>query len=558
MQAAKSKGSFLTEALIISLSSFLVKIIGVVYKVPLADMLGTSMGVFNAAYSVYSMLFMLSTSGLPTAISRMVAAAAEKGRKLETQKILKNAVIVLGALGFVLSLAMYIFAEPLADWSKHPDAATAIKVISPTLFFICVASAFRGYFQGLHNMYPTAISQFIEAFFKLALGLGAAYYARSAGYSTVEQAAFAICGLTVGVFFGMAFLVLYKRFGKKYQFESITSECAADSDILHRFVQIAAPVAVTSSALYMTHFLDTLVINQRLVKAGYELEVADKMYSAYTTLATSLSDLVPSTLVYPVAISILPAVSAAIAVGRMKDVRRYCMQSLRMSVIISSPFALCMAVLAKPCISLIYGSGWGGTVTLLSGQTITLVDLASGCLSILSLGMILISTLSTSNALLQAIGKVTAPMFSVLLAVIPLLGLQLLLISMPSVGIYGAPIATIVCYFAALTLNLGKLKRTLPKLRLTFKLLFFKPLFCSAASAIVCAVVYALLSTLLAGSTSRLASALYIIASAVFAVPVYVILMLKLNGITASEVELLPKGNRIAQLLLSKGMLKSH
>lgn len=558
MQAVKSKGSFLTEALIISLSSFLVKIIGVVYKVPLADMLGTSMSVFNAAYSIYSMLFMLSTSGLPTAISRMVAAAAEKGRRIETGRILTNAVLVLGVIGTVFSVSMFVFAEPLAVWSKHPDAVNAIKVISPTLLFICLTAAFRGYFQGLHNMYPTAISQFIEAFFKLTLGLGAAYYAQQAGYSTVEQAAFAVSGLTVGVFFGMCFLMLYKRFGRKYRFGEVTRECMTDGEILRGFVHIAAPAAITSSALYMTHFLDTLVINQCLVGVGYELSVADDMYSAYTTLATSLSDLVPSTLVYPVAVSILPAVSAAIAVGRSSDVRRYCMQSLRMSSIISCPFALCMAVLAKPCISLIYGSGWGGSVTLLSGETVTLVDLASGCLSILSIGMIFISMLSTSNALLQAIGKVTAPMKSVLTGVVLLVAVQLALMSIPAVGIYGAPIATLVCYFTALMLNLKQLKSALPKLKLTFKRLFFKPLFCSAASAVVCIVVYGLLSALLGGNFSRLASAVYLLASAVAAVPVYVILMLKLNGITASEVALLPKGNAISRFLLSKGLLKQH
>ncbi len=556
MQAVKNKGSFLTEALIISLSSFLVKIIGVVYKVPLADMLGTSMSVFNAAYSVYSMLYMLSTSGLPTAVSRMVAAAAEKGRKLETQKIFKNAIIVLGIIGFTLSAAMFIFAEPLAQWSKHPDAVNAIKVVSPTVFFICIAASFRGYFQGLHNMYPTAISQFIEAFFKFALGLGATYYAKQAGYSTVEQAAFAISGLTVGVFFGMSFLILYKRFGKKYRFETFTSECANDKEILSKFVQIAVPVAVSSSALYLTHFLDTLVINQCLVRAGYGLDVADKMYSAYTTLSTSLSDLIPSTLVYPVAISILPAVSAAMAVNRKKDVRRYCLQSLRMSAIISSPFALCMAVLSKPCISLIYGSGWGGDVTLLSGQTVSLVDLASGCLSVLSFGMILISMLSTSNALLQALGKVTAPMFSILAAVIPLVIVQLALTSISVIGIYGAPIATLTCYVTALALNLKKLRSALPELKLTFKRLFFKPLFCSVASAIVCIVAYGVMSLLLGGSTSRIASAVYLLVSAVFAVPVYIILMLKLKGITASEVALLPKGDKISRFFIAKGLLK--
>ncbi len=556
MQDVKKGGSFLTEALIISLSNFAVKIIGVVYKIPLAVMLGTSMGVFTAAYSIYAMLFMISTSGLPVAISRMVAASAERGRKKEIEVIYRDAIIVFGVIGLICSAVMFIFAEPLSVWSKHPNAVGAMKVIAPTLFFVCVTSACRGYFQGLRNMYPTAISQFIEAFFKLVLGLGAAYWAKTAGYSTVEQAAFAVLGLTVGVFFGTVFLIIYKRFGKKKRFETLCDDCDTTSDILKRFAQIALPVTITSSALYMTQFLDTLMINNCLVNAGYVLADAENMYSAYTTLALSISDLIPSTLVYPIAISILPAVAAALASKRSEDVSSYCMQSMRISAIIASPFALCLVVLSKPCISFIYGYDWGGEITLLSGNTYSLVDMASFALSVLAIGIILLSMVSTTNALLQALGKVTYPMISVIIGVAALAATELTLCSIPSIGLFGAPIASLVCYLIALILNMYRLQKLLPDLNIGFCNIFLKPLVSAIAAGAVCAVVLALGTAVTGGDYGRIACFGYVVVSAVLAVPVYAGLLIVLKGITADEICLLPKGNAIKRLLMAKKILK--
>ena len=200
---ARKGKSFLREAVILTVASFAVKIIGVVYKIPLTNIMGESIGVFNAAYSIYAMLFMLSTSGLPVAVSKLVAASNEKGRGEEAKRIAKLAMIVFGVIGFAFAAALIVFAPNIAKWTGHSDSALAMQTIAPALFFICVCAAVRGYFQGLRNMYPTAISQFIEAFFKLAAGLGAVIYANQNGASIPVQAACAICGVTVGTFFAM-------------------------------------------------------------------------------------------------------------------------------------------------------------------------------------------------------------------------------------------------------------------------------------------------------------------------------------------------------------------
>ena len=183
------------------------------------------MGAFNAAYSIYAMLYIISTAGLPVAISKMVAEASGKGRKQETKKIFFLSTVIFGFIGLIASLFMFFFAESIANFSDHKNAVLAMEVISPTLFLVCITSAIRGYFQGLRYMVPTAVSQFIEAFLKMVLGVGGAMFASSRGYSGEVQAAFAIVGLTVGVFFGTIYLILIKCFSKKQNVTESDTEC---------------------------------------------------------------------------------------------------------------------------------------------------------------------------------------------------------------------------------------------------------------------------------------------------------------------------------------------
>ncbi|HAN21122.1 MAG: hypothetical protein A2Y15_02790 [Clostridiales bacterium GWF2_36_10] len=557
----KRAKSFVTEAAILSLSGFAVKIIGLLFKIPLTNILGSSMSIFNAAYSIYAMLFMISTSGLPVAISRMVAASAEKGKLTEVKKILKMSIYAFGIVGVICSLFLFFFAEPLAVWSIHPDSVLAMRIISPTLFLICIASAYRGYFQGLRNMYPTAISQFIEAFIKLSVGLGATLWANSMGYSKAVQAAFAISGLTLGVFLGMLYMVLYKMFSKRKYITVKSSETMRYKLIAKRLVLIALPVTITSSALYLSQFLDTLLINKVLTGTGVTEKTADALYAAYTSLSISISDLLPSTLIYPIAVSILPAVAGALALRKRKKAIGYIVSSIRISGIIALPCSLCLIFLSRPAISLIYGASWGDPITLASGRVVMGIDIAAPALSILAIGIFFISLVSTTNALLQATGKVYYPMYSVGTGVLALIILEVGLLGIKPIGIFGAPISSVVCYIIALYMNLRFLRKT-QKIKLPPKRLFLKPFICAAISGVYCFISYKIgysLWTILFKNSNpdgRLASFVILLLTALGAVFLYIFLMLITKAITANEVRLLPKGRQLAGYFIRKGWLK--
>jgi stage V sporulation protein B len=552
---SKGQKSFVREAAIISVSNFIVKIIGVLYKIPLANILSDGMGIFNAAYSIYAMLFMISTSGLPVAISRTIAASAERGRTRETKRILKMAVFLFGIVGVVCTLFLILFAEPIAVWSKHEDSVLAMKVIAPTLFFICVTSAYRGYFQGQHNMYPTAISQFIEAFLKMVLGLGGVVWAQYMGYSVQVQAAYAILGLTVGTMCSMIFLVLYKKYSKRKYFTEKSRESIRYKQIAKKLVIIALPVTITSSALYLSQFLDTLIIKKVLIATGVTDATAEDLYSAYTTLAISISDLLPSTLVYPIAISILPAVAGALALNKRKRANGYIITSIRISGIIAIPCSICLFVLARPCIALIYGAGWSNPITMLDGSTVMPIDIAAPALSMLAIGIFFISLLSTTTALLQAIGKMTYPMISVGIGVVFLTILETSLTAINPIGIYGAPIASVVCYIISLCLNMRFLRKA-QNLRLSPKRLYLKPFVCALITGICCFIGYRLLYRVFDNPDGRLASLVILLITGIGSVLLYAFLLLLVKGITANEVRLLPLGNTLCDLFIRKGWLQ--
>ncbi len=549
----KQNQSFFREALVISISNFAVKIIGVLFKIPLTNILGGAIGAFNAAYSIYAMLYMVSTAGLPVAISKIISETAEKGRKNETKKMFFLSVVIFGIIGLIASLFMFFASNGIASWSEHENAALAMKVISPTLFLICISSAIRGYFQGLRYMVPTAASQFIEAIIKMALGVGGAIYASSKGYSGEIQAAFATVGLTVGVLIGTVYLVMCKAFSKNQEIQDLDSGCDSYGTLGKRIAAIALPVTITSSALYLSSFMDTIVINKRLIVSGFTSEMAEKLYSAYTSLSLAISELLPSTFVYPIAISILPFVSGALAAKKTKEAEKSMMNSIRLSGLIALPCAAVLCALARPCIGFIYGTEYKYSITLLDGTIKTPLDIASPALSILGIGVFFISMVSTTNSLLQACGKPMLPVVSVLSGVALLTVCEITLVGNESIGIYGAPISSVVCYATAFTINFMFLRKK-QGLNLNVIKLFGK----NAISALCCGAgafgVYKGIMFIL-GVETRLNCLICLVPAGITAVAIYVALTLLLKGATAEEIELLPKGRTLAAFLKNKNLL---
>lgn len=558
--SAQKGRSFLREAVILTVASFAVKIIGVVYKIPLTNILGGSIGVFNAAYSIYAMLFMLSTSGLPVAVSKLVAASNEKGRGNEAKRIAKLAAVIFGIIGFVFAAALIVFAPNIAEWTGHSESMLAMQTIAPALFFICVCAAVRGYFQGLRNMYPTAISQFIEAFFKLTVGLGAVMYAAYKGASVPIQAACGISGVTAGTFVAMVFILVYRKFTKKSKPKDTDKETLPDNEIIKLIVLVALPVTLTAAALYFSQFLDTLIIVNCLENAGESSYVAHKLYSAYTGLSVPIYDLLPATLVFPIATSILPAISGALAVKKVKQALLLTVQSVRVSGIIAVPCVAFLLVAGRHCITLLYGaSKWSEEMVMANGSVVTPLDAATVSLSILAFAVFFISIVSTCNSLLNAYGKPHLPFFAVIAGIAVLTAVEISLLYSP-LGIHAAPVSSLVCYVLVMLLDVLFLNKKCG-VKLSVARMFARPALCGAISAGVTYGAYiaakAIWAATVGGSDeTRMASLFILLVSGIALVISYIASVLILRAINEEEVRLLPMGNKLANKLIKLGWLK--
>lgn len=545
-ESIRKNKSFLVEAGIISVSSFVVKIIGVLFKIPLANILGEHMGIFSAAYSLYAMLYMVSTSGLPVAISRLISASAKRGREREVQRTFRVALTVFTLLGAFAMIAMIVLAKPFFAVTGHEDSVLAAYFIAPTLLFVCICSAFRGYYQGLHNMYPTAIGQLIEAVFKMGLGLGATVWAEHMGYEPHVQAAFAVSGITVGMMAEMLLLFVYRTFTRSKRVEGTDDGAEKTAALTKKILMIALPATITSSALYLSTFIDTVLIKKCLMIGGIAEAAAEDMYTAYTSYSTAIADLLPSTLIYPIAISVLPAVSAALSVKDIQNANRNIVQSIRISVIIGLPSAAFLLATAPSCLTLLYGGALHRYIR------IDALAVSSGTLRILAIGIVFMAIVSTTNALLQAVGKIWLPMLSVGVGVVCMALIEYFGVS-GNLGIYGAPVSSICCYLVAASLNLFFLRKY-TSASLSPIGLFARPLLCTLLTCGATLGVYNLLCLVLPNG-SRMEAFALLLGSGVTAVVVYVASMLMFKGITADEVRLLPMGGRLAAFLIKKGWL---
>ena len=432
----------------LSLSTLAVKIIGLAFKIPMLSLLGTEgMGYFNSAYEIYALLCVIATAGLPVALSISVSAARAAGDLARVRRVYGGARRIFVFIGISGSAAMAIFARPITELIGNPDAYGCILAISPALFFICIASAVRGYCQGFGEMGPTAVSQLIEAVSKLALGMGFALLGLRRGYGLPTVAALAVLGITVGTLLS-AIYMLVSVGGKKYRIvgNRDLTEIKADRSTYADIVRMALPITLGSSIIGLTRIIDMTLIMQRLQDMGVSAVKANSIYGAYTTLAVPVFNLIPA-LIAPVAMALVPDLSAAVERRDERARSGVIETAMRMTTIAAIPTAMGVAVFARPILELLF-----------SGQS-EAIDVAAPMLSALGVSVLFSCLMTTANAILQAQGRVVAPIISMSVGVVLKAVSTYILIGIPNIGVLGAPIGSLICGFAVCVLDLWFMSR---------------------------------------------------------------------------------------------------
>jgi len=519
------KQSFLQGAFVLVVANALIKGIGAIFKIPLTNLVGEDgMGYFTVAYNLYSAMFVLSTAGLPVAVSRMVAESNALGKNTEVRRILSVSFSVFVGVGALASLAMFFGAQLFAESVKNSNAYYAVLAISPAVFFVSIMSVFRGYYQGLSNMYPTAISQVIEALSKLFLGFAFAWACLKAGYPVEIAAAGAIAGITIGTVLGAVYLVLrQKRVKDAVRLSAYNPESRSSGQLV-----IAIPITIGSAVLSLTNFIDMYVVLGRLQFIGYTEEQANSIYGAYSSMAVSLMTL-PQTLIVALSISLIPAISAANARKNYARAASVSESALRITSIIAFPCAVGLFLLSKPILGLLFPRVPNG------------VAIATPLLRELALSVVFISLVSVTNAILQAVGKEKIAVLSMFIGGVVKLVTNYTLIGMPSVNISGAPIGTTLCYGTIAIINLIFLMRSTAVAPKKWGTLL-KPALAAAIMGLVVWVFDQYLSPVIG-------ERLGVLVNICISVAVYGAALLLVRGIYREDIVLLPKGERIAKIL---------
>lgn len=464
---------FISGVFVLSFSTLIVKVIGLAFKIPMLSILGMEgMGYFNSAYEIYAMLCVISTAGLPVALSILVSAARAREDALAIKGIYRSALRIFFIFGAFGSAFMLLFAKRLAMSIGNDEAYYCIMAIAPALFFICLASAVRGYCQGFEEMKPTAISQLIEAIAKLALGIIFALAALRQGYPVPAVAAFAVLGITVGTFLSLCYLMIARRKVNKKIIASLNGDTnTKKEENVKTLLKIALPITLGSAVISLTRILDMAFIMRRLQDIGISSFRSNEIYGAYTTLALPVFGLIPS-LITPVSMALIPELTGFIERKSLKGQIISVERAIRLTTLFAMPASLAVTVFSRQILSLLF-----------KGQN-DAIDIAAPLLSLLGASVLFSCLITTTNAILQAYRCVKLPIFSMSVGVAVKAITSYFLLGSRWVGVYGAPIGSLACNVTVVLLNFALMFRYAGNTAMAINLgkSFVKPFFASVIS----------------------------------------------------------------------------
>ncbi len=525
----------MSGVLVLSLSTFAVKIIGLAYKIPMLDLLGAEgMGYFNSAYEIYALLCIIATAGLPIALSMMVSVDLERGDIGALKRVYRGAMMLFVALGTVGGAIMLAFADRIAELIENPMAAPCIRAIAPALVCVCISSAVRGYFQGLGNMTPTALSQLIEAVGKLALGVLFSWCAIRAGYDTAHAAAFGILGLSAGTLISAVYLLIVKlcrdKIGREAQLERIAHKPQANSGYgISELIRLAIPITLSSTVLGITRIADMALIMRRLQDIGYSAAGANVIYGSYTTLAVPIFNLLPS-LITPLALAVVPRLSAARLREGEQGAEDIVGIALRISVLFSMPASVAIAVYARQMLEILF-SGEGEAIAI-----------AAPLLAALGASVLFSCLITATNAILQAYGKAHVAMISMSIGAALKIASAYALIGIEEVGAYGAPLSTLLCNVTISAINFYFINKS-TRGTLGVSKLYMRP---ALSSSMMIAVSFA---GYLACARMFDSEKLGFCFGVALGVVSYIFFSLLVGAVQREDIEALPAGERIISVL---------
>ncbi|MBQ8147363.1 MAG: polysaccharide biosynthesis protein [Lachnospiraceae bacterium] len=532
------RNNFLVQGSILAIAGIIVRIIGMVYRIPLTNIIGDrGNSLYDSAYSAYSIILIISSYSLPVAISKLIAAKNSKHEYVNANRVFKASLLYAAVVGLIASIICFAFAPWLV---KADGAVPVLRVLAPVIFFSAILGTFRGLFQGQGTMVPTSVSQIFEQIFNAIVSVLAAFLlvrpfikndpddllpTRGAMGSTLGTGAGVLAGLVFVAFVFFLYLPMFKQRSNKGQRAPIDSYGV----ILKSIILTVTPMVLSATLYNVSPFIDNYMIFAVMEKLGYAQPDIQSMHGIYTGKYLLMVN-IPVAIANALSSAMLPNLAAAKARGDSDEIISKSQITIKVTMMIAIPCTVGLAVLGGPVIQLIFG------------RSIAYPDLA-GRLLLFGSGFVLFFALSTvTNAILQATDHLNLPVIHSSIALVIHTILAFVFMRAFNMNVWGLMFSTIAFAFVLCVLNIIALRRKVG-FRMEWKKTFAIPLLASAFMGIMCWGGYYVVHYF-TGS-----NAFGFIVAFIMGVITYFVALLLFDGVTEQELENIPKGHLITKVL---------
>ncbi|MCH3963913.1 MAG: polysaccharide biosynthesis protein [Clostridium sp.] len=519
--AVLSAAGMITKVLSLLYIPFLLKIIGDV-----------GYGIYGASYQIYTFMFVMTNSGIPVAISKLISELTAVGNYKDAVKSFKIARLMLVVMGSLMCVLLIVFAMPLATLTKYKNAYLSLISLAPAILFTSLSSAYRGYFQGNGNMTPTAVSQVIEQFLNIAFSLAFAAFLMK--YGVEAGCAGSTIGTSLGALMSASFLMFcYNRYRKRQNMAEGIKRIS-QKQIVRKIINYGIPITLCVGMTYAGNIVDLYNTKSRLMFGGFTDDSATILYGLLTKYQQLLN--VPIAIISSLSAAILPAISAAAVVKDENGVRNRINYSFRLCFLIAIPCAVGLAVLSDPIFYLLkFGIG----------------SYIMACGSIV---LVLMAVMQIQTTILQGIGRLYAATIYSVIGIACKIAVNYYLIAIPGINILGAIVGTVIGYLIPIILNHRMIKKSLG-IRINMAAHAVRPVISSGAMGAIVFVTYYVLNRITGLiSIAYVSNAVSTILSIIVGILAYTFMMVIIGGITAKDLANMPESMKkfIPQFILAR------
>lgn len=531
----KKKDSFIKQAGILAMAGIICRIIGILYRSPLTGIIGDEgNGYYSVAYNIYTIILLVSSYSIPSAISKVIAQKLAMKEYRNAQRIFYCSIIYVVVVGGLASLFTYFGAGILVQ----SNSIGVLKVFAPTIFISGLLGVLRGYFQAHRTMVPTSISQIIEQIMNAVISILAAYLLMQT-VADSDSTTIAIYGATgsaigtgTGVLIAFIFMLLVYLVNRKIihkRLETDThSTVAPYSEIIISLLLTVTPFILSTFIYNSTTSLNQTIYSKILINLkGMDEVSVTTQYGIFAGKSVVIAN-IPIAIASAISSAVIPSIAGSYIQGDLTDTNRKVDKATKTTMMIAIPAAVGLAALSIPIVRLLFP------------QKESMYQ-AAGLLCVLSITVVFYSLSTLSNAVLQGIGKVNMPVINAFVSLLIQTAFLVIILLTTNMNLYGLAVASIIYSLLMCIFNGISIRKSLGY-KQNMRKCYFIPLLSSLIMGAVAGLIYMGLYTLIKSNAISLFVAI------LFGAILYFILMIKLRGITKNEIEGLPKGALIIRV----------